>query len=71
MANSTRSEKKIEPWNDPHATPYVRIERMTKKFGDFVAVQRRLAEDLSGRDFCLLGGSGLRQDHAAAHARRF
>ena len=28
----------FEPWNDPNETPYVRIERVTKKFGEFVAV---------------------------------
>jgi putrescine transport system ATP-binding protein len=58
MANSTRSEKKIEPWNDPHATPYVRIERMTKKFGDFTAVHDVSLNIYQGEIFCLLGGSG-------------
>ena len=58
MANSTRSEKKIEPWNDPHATPYVRIERMTKKFGDFIAVNDVSLKIYQGEIFCLLGGSG-------------
>jgi len=58
MANSTRSEKKIEPWNDPHATPYVRIERMTKKFGDFTAVHDVSLKVYQGEIFCLLGGSG-------------
>ena len=27
-----------EPWKDPTATPYIRIENVTKKFNDFVAV---------------------------------
>jgi putrescine transport system ATP-binding protein len=58
MANPTRSEKKIEPWNDPHATPYVRIERMTKKFGDFTAVHDVSLNIYQGEIFCLLGGSG-------------
>ena len=58
MANSTRSEKKIEPWNDPHAIPYVRIERMSKKFGDFIAVQDVSLKIYQGEIFCLLGGSG-------------
>mgnify|MGYP005814810337 CR=1 FL=1 len=35
---STRPELKIQPWTDPQAVPYVSIERVTKKFGDFVAV---------------------------------
>jgi putrescine transport system ATP-binding protein len=34
-----RSEKiKFEPWRDPHAQAYIRIENVTKKFGDFIAV---------------------------------
>ncbi len=57
MANAN-PEKKIEPWNDPHATPYVRIERMTKKFGDFVAVNDVSLNIYQREVFCLLGGSG-------------
>jgi putrescine transport system ATP-binding protein len=57
MANAN-PEKKIEPWNDPHATPYVRIERMTKKFGDFVAVNDVSLNIYQREIFCLLGGSG-------------
>lgn len=57
MANA-KPEKKIEPWNDPNATPYVRIERMTKKFGDFVAVSDVSLKIYQGEIFCLLGGSG-------------
>ena len=26
------------PWNDPKAEPYIRVENVTKKFGEFVAV---------------------------------
>ena len=29
---------KLEPWQDPKEQPYVRIEKVTKKFGDFTAV---------------------------------
>jgi len=58
MVSSPKTEKKIEPWNDPHATPYVRIERVTKKFGDFVAVNDVSLKVYKGEIFCLLGGSG-------------
>ncbi len=33
-----RPEQRSEPWKDPGETPYVRIDKLTKKFGDFVAV---------------------------------
>ena len=26
---------KASPWNDPNVRPYVRLERLTKSFGDF------------------------------------
>jgi len=58
MVSSPKTEKKIEPWNDPQATPYVRIERITKKFGDFVAVNDVSLKIYKGEIFCLLGGSG-------------
>jgi len=58
MVSSPKSEKKIEPWNDPHATPYVRIERVSKKFGDFIAVNDVSLKIYKGEIFCLLGGSG-------------
>jgi putrescine transport system ATP-binding protein len=55
---SARSEPKAQAWNDPKAEPYIRIERVTKKFGDFVAVDD-VSLDIYKRElFCLLGGSG-------------
>jgi putrescine transport system ATP-binding protein len=47
-----------EPWKDPAARPYIRIERVTKKFGDFMAVNEVSLEIFRGEIFCLLGGSG-------------
>ena len=38
--------------------PYVRIDRLTKSFGDFVAVRQVSLEISRGEIFCLLGGSG-------------
>jgi putative spermidine/putrescine transport system ATP-binding protein len=38
--------------------PYVRIDRLTKHFGDFVAVRQVSLEIARGEIFCLLGGSG-------------
>jgi putrescine transport system ATP-binding protein len=53
-----RNDKKVEPWRDPHAKPYIRIENVTKRFGDFVAVDNVSLEIYRGEIFCLLGGSG-------------
>jgi putrescine transport system ATP-binding protein len=54
-----RSERnRIEPWRDPAAKPYVTIENVTKKFGDFTAVNNVSLKIYKGEIFCLLGGSG-------------
>jgi putrescine transport system ATP-binding protein len=58
MASSARPENKFQPWNDPQAIPYVRIERVVKKFGDFVAVNDVSLKIYKQELFCLLGGSG-------------
>src|SRR5687767_9508594 len=58
MANTARPENKLEPWNDPNAVPYVRLERLTKKFGEFTAVNDVSLKVYKGEIFCLLGGSG-------------
>jgi len=57
MANA-RPEQRSEPWKDPGAKPYVRIDKLTKKFGDFVAVDDVTLDIYKGEIFCLLGGSG-------------
>jgi putrescine transport system ATP-binding protein len=46
------------PWNDPKAEPYIRIESVTKKFGEFVAVNNVSLNVYRGELFSLLGGSG-------------
>ena len=58
MATNPLAEQKVEIWNDPTATPYVSIERVTKKFGDFVAVNDVSLKIYKKELFCLLGGSG-------------
>ncbi|HLS80453.1 MAG TPA: polyamine ABC transporter ATP-binding protein [Steroidobacter sp.] len=55
---SARPEPALAPWNDPQAVPYVRIENVTKKFGDFTAVNDVSLKIYQGELFCLLGGSG-------------
>jgi putrescine transport system ATP-binding protein len=46
------------PWNDPQAKPYIRIENVTKKFGEFTAVNDVSLNVYQGELFSLLGGSG-------------
>jgi putrescine transport system ATP-binding protein len=59
MATSTRDKQlKFEPWTDPHAKPFVRVDRITKKFGEFVAVDDVTLDIYQKEIFCLLGGSG-------------
>ena len=59
MATSPReTQQKFEPWTDPDAKPYVRIEKVTKKFGDFIAVDDVTLDIYKKEIFCLLGASG-------------
>ena len=53
-----KNKAKAEPWRDAHAEAYVRIENITKKFGDFTAVNNVSLKIYKGEIFCLLGGSG-------------
>ena len=44
------------PWDDPNETPLIRIANVTKKFGDFTAVDD-ISLDIYRREFfALLGG---------------
>jgi len=55
---AARPEIRKEPWKDPQAQPYIRIENVTKKFGEFVAVNDVSLSIYQREIFCLLGGSG-------------
>ncbi len=46
------------PWLDPKAKPFVEIDRVVKKFGDFIAVNEVSLKIYRQELFCLLGGSG-------------
>ena len=52
------SENIGKVWTDPAAKPFIRIENVTKKFNDFVAVQNVSLDIYKGELFALLGGSG-------------
>ena len=47
-----------EPWRDPNVKPYIKIEHLVKKFGDFTAVNDVSLTICKGELFSLLGGSG-------------
>ncbi len=47
-----------KPWASGSERPFVRIEKVTKKFGDFYAVDDVSLDIWKGELFCLLGGSG-------------
>src|SRR5215203_5586140 len=55
---SARLEERSARWKDPKAEPYIRIERVSKKFGEFIAVNDVSLNIYRGEIFCLLGGSG-------------
>jgi putrescine transport system ATP-binding protein len=58
MTTSSGGLVKAQPWSDPSARPYVEIERITKSFGDFKAVDDVSLKIYKGEIFCLLGASG-------------
>ncbi|MEA3139691.1 MAG: putrescine transport system ATP-binding protein [Gammaproteobacteria bacterium] len=58
MTTSSGGVVKAQPWNDPSARPYVEIERITKSFGEFKAVDDVSLKVYKGEIFCLLGASG-------------
>lgn len=46
------------PWRDAKAVPFISIRNVTKRFGDFTAVDDVSLNIFRGELFCLLGGSG-------------
>ncbi len=46
------------PWEDPAAVPHVRLDGVTKRFGDFTAVDNLTLNIFEGEFFSLLGPSG-------------
>lgn len=50
--------EKILPWEDPQAVPLIRFENITKRFGDFIAVDNLTLDIYEKEFFALLGASG-------------
>jgi putrescine transport system ATP-binding protein len=50
--------RSFAPWNDPSARPYISFENVTKRFGDFTAVNDLSLVIYEREFFALLGASG-------------
>src|SRR4029450_4061403 len=50
--------RSFAPWADPTATPLIRFEKVTKRFGDTIAVDDLSLDIFPKEFFCLLGPSG-------------
>lgn len=48
----------VPSWREAGAKPFVQIDQITKKFGDFTAVNSVSLDIYQNELFCLLGGSG-------------
>jgi len=58
MAHDKSKDAEFAPWEDPNSTPLIHFEGVTKKFGEFVAIDN-LSIDIYEREFfALLGPSG-------------
>ncbi len=55
---SQAAETVDRPWLDADAQPFIKIRGMTKRFGDFTAVDNVDLDIYKGELFSLLGGSG-------------
>ena len=58
MAVPARANLPVEPWRDPAAQPFVRVENVTKTFGKVYACDDISLDVYRGEFFALLGGSG-------------
>lgn len=55
---SQTPNQEVRPWMEPEAAPFIQLQGLTKKFGDFAAVDNVDLDIYQGELFCLLGGSG-------------
>lgn len=58
MSSTPAIAANTRPWRDPSAKPFISIKGVTKRFGDFTAVNNVSLDIYRGELFCLLGGSG-------------
>ena len=58
VTDAPTSSLSDRPWLDPSQEPFIRIQGLTKRFGDFTAVDNVDLDIYKGELFALLGGSG-------------
>jgi putrescine transport system ATP-binding protein len=58
MAKITKKRIENEPWIDPRAKPYIRVENVSKYYGDFPALKNVNLSIYKEEFFSLLGPSG-------------
>ena len=58
MSETAQARRQSAPWTDPTAEPHVRLLGVTKRFGDFTAVDNISLDIYKGEFFALLGPSG-------------
>ena len=58
MAQPSKTPTEFSPWTDPKAVPLIRFDRVTKKFGSFVAIDDISLNIYEKEFFALLGPSG-------------
>ncbi len=63
--------RSFAPWADPASKPFISVKNVTKKFGDFTAVDDLSLNIYTREFFALLGASGCGKIHPPAHAGRF
>ena len=56
MSQTQKHEER--PWMEPENAPFIKLQSLTKKFGNFAAVDNVDLDIYQGELFCLLGGSG-------------
>ncbi|MEB8388841.1 ABC transporter ATP-binding protein [Rhodobacteraceae bacterium KMM 6894] len=52
------SQTVFAPWNDPQAKPLIQFKNVTKRFGDFIAIDNQSFDIYAQEFFALLGPSG-------------
>nr|WP_321462423.1 ABC transporter ATP-binding protein [uncultured Cohaesibacter sp.] len=57
-SQNSGSGSNFAPWADPHEKPLIRFDAVTKKFGDFVAIDNLNLKIYEREFFALLGPSG-------------
>ncbi len=58
MSSSDRPFRKLEPWQDPLAEPYLKLEQISKSYEGLPAVNNVSLSVYKSELFCLLGPSG-------------